>query len=319
MGPADTDFDVIIIGAGPAGSSAAIYTSRANLRTLVIDKGIKSGALGITNKIENYPGVKDSMSGEALIDIMHEQAKSFGAEFLKTKVTGTDFNTGRKAVFTSEGNIHYSKVLLLATGAMGKSKFIAGEESLLGKGVSYCATCDGAFFKDKTAAVIGSNEEALEEALFLTRFVRKLYIISQRNTFDASDEIISDIKSNPLIEIKQPDRALSINGNEKVESVTISRVSEENKTDLPVDGVFIFTQGNKPVIDYLAGQVPVDQNSCMHVDHEMQTTISGVFACGDILCNDVQQAVVAAAQGCIAALAIDKYINKKTKFAKDYK
>ena len=161
LGGTDNQYDVIIIGGGPGGASAAIYTARADLRTLVIDKGLTAGALGITGKISNYPGVPGPVTGAELVEIMRAQAESFGAEFLTDKVVGVDIQSEPKMVMAGTGTF-YAKVIILATGSMGRTSSVKGEEELLGRGVSYCATCDGAFFRDKTVAVIGNNYEAFE-------------------------------------------------------------------------------------------------------------------------------------------------------------
>jgi thioredoxin reductase (NADPH) len=163
--------DVIIIGGGPAGTSAAIYTAHADLRTLVIDKGLSAGALGITSKITNYPGVPDPITGSALVGTMRHQAMSFGATFLNDKVVGVDPNADPKVVIAGSGTFQ-ARAIVLATGSMGRTNTLPGEAEFLGRGVSYCATCDGAFFRDQAVAVVGGNDEALEEALFLTKFAR---------------------------------------------------------------------------------------------------------------------------------------------------
>ena len=306
-------YDVVIIGGGPAGATAAIYTARANLKTAVLDKSSKAGALGITSKIANYPGVPEELTGVELLERMIKQAEGFNAVFKKTKVVGTDLKGDIKKIFTAEGEVYSTRTVILASGAMGKSNLISGEDTFLGKGVSYCATCDGAFFKGKDVLVYGSNEEAFEEAVFLTRFASKVYLASPK---PLDDSVPEHIKSNDKIAILSGKRLIRIEGDKNVKMAIISSAGGEEK--LQVAGVFIYTQGNKPIVEYLGGTVPTNGPGCIIANDEMATSIPGVFACGDILCNDVQQAVVAAAQGCIAALSVDKYLNKRAKVKKDY-
>lgn len=310
----DKKYDVVIIGGGPAGGTAALYAARAELKTLVIDKSVRAGALGMTSKIANWPGIPE-ISGDALVEQIQNHAKSYNAEFISTKVVGSYLNDEEKQLFTAEGDTITAKAVILATGAMGKSKTIPGEQELLGKGVSYCATCDGAFFKNKTVAVIGSNEETVHEAIFLTRFVQKLYIITPKSKLEASEELLEELKSKPQIEVLYRTQASSVKGDK---GVTGLELKGEINDILSVDGVFIFTQGNRPIVDYLI-DINMTGEGCLLVNSDMETNIPGVFACGDILCNRVQQAVVAAGQGCIAALSADRYINKRKGVKKDYK
>ena len=177
-------YDVIIIGGGPAGASAAIYTARSNLRTLVIDKGLTAGALGVTNKISNYPGVPGPVSGAELVEIMRRQAESFGAEFRTDKVVGVELAGDVKTVTAGTGSFQ-SRAIILATGSMGRTSVVPGEEQYLGRGVSYCATCDGAFFRNRPVAVVGNNDEAVEEALFLTKYTEHVQLIVPTPTLNA--------------------------------------------------------------------------------------------------------------------------------------
>lgn len=307
-----SDYDVIVIGGGPAGATAALYTARANLRTLVVDKSVGSGALGITQKIANYPGIPEVITGEELVRRMWEQAALYGATFVKARIVGVDIGEP-KAVITSDGVRHESRALVLATGAMGRSKTLVGEDAFLGRGVSYCATCDAAFFKNKDVALLGHNAEAIEEALFLTRFARTLYLVTPKPKLEASRELLDELAARPQVKLMTGRRGVEVVGTGVVAGLKL-----DGDEVLPVQGVFILTQGNKPIIDYLAGQVQVAENGCVPINHRMETPIPGVFACGDVICNEVQQAVVAAAQGCIAALSVDKFLNKRKSLSKDY-
>lgn len=300
-------YDVIVIGGGPAGATAALYTSRAELKTLVLDMSVASGALGITSKIANYPGIPEVISGKELIERMWQQAQLYGAEFRKEKVIGTDFSENEKHIFTSQGN-YTARAVILATGAMGRSSVLPGEEEFLGKGVSYCATCDGAFFKGKEVLVYGNNEYAYEEASFLGRFAKKIYFVTPKD--------IEKVSLPTQTEAHAQARLVKITGNGKVASAEVA--TKNGALHFPVEGVFIYTSGNKPVVNYLNASVQTNEKSCLLADPSMKTNAPGVFACGDVLCNDVQQAVVAAAQGCIAALSADKYLRNRKSFSKDY-
>lgn len=308
-------YDVVIIGGGPGGGTAALYAARANLKTLVIDKSIRAGALGITSLIANWPGIPE-ISGAELVEKIQEHSKMHGAEYLNTKVTGTYLADEEKQIFTAEGDTITAKAVILSTGAMGKSKTIEGEQELLGRGVSYCATCDAAFFKEKVAGVLGSNEEAAHESIFLTRFVKELYLFCPKSKLEASEEVIHEIENNPKIKVFYNTNVTKVVGENKVTGVETR--SRDGVSNVDLDGLFIFTQGNKPIVDYLM-DINMTGEGCVLVDKEMKTNIPGVFACGDMLCNGVQQAVVAASQGCIAALSADKYVNNRSGFKKDYK
>ena len=316
-GGEDNNYDVVIIGGGPGGASAAIYTARADLRTLVIDKGLTAGALGITGKISNYPGVPGPVTGAELVEIMRQQAESFGAKFITDKVVGVDISGERKMVMAGTGAF-YAKVLILATGSMGRTSVVKGEEEFLGRGVSYCATCDGAFFREQTVAVIGNNDEALEEALFLTKFAAKVHLVVPTPELKAREVLAAEAKSHPKIEMQLGTRLKEIVGNGQVAGVRVHPRDGEEQT-LPVTGAFVYLQGGKPITDYLMEQLETQPNGCLLVDKEMQTSVPGVFAIGDLLCTHVKQAVIAASDGVIAAVAADKFINGRKAIQNDWK
>ncbi len=310
-------YDVIIIGGGPAGTSAAIYTARANLRTLIIDKGLTAGALGITAKISNYPGVPGPVSGAELVETMRRQAESFGAEFLTDKVVGVDLQADPKMVMAGTSAFH-TKAIILATGSMGRTNTVPGENELLGRGVSYCATCDGAFFRDQPVAVIGNNDEALEEALFLTKFAAQIYLIVPTPQLKAQEALAAETTAHPKVEVRLGTRLKEIVGNGQVEGVRIQPRGGSEEV-LPVKGAFVYLQGGQPITDYLMGQLETTSEGCLMVDREMRTNIPGVFAVGDLLCAHIKQAVIAAADGVIAAVAVDKYIHGREKLRTDWK
>ena len=310
-------YDIIIIGGGPAGATAALYTSRSELKTLVLDKGVRSGALGITSKIANFPGVPGEVTGAELVETMRKQAESFGAEFRKSRIVGSSLDGEVKTVITAEGESIEGKAIILATGAMGRSSVVPGEEEFLGRGVSYCATCDAAFYRNKRVLVAGSTQEAAEEALFLTRFASEVVLASPKPGPTAEPELRKRLESHQKLRFLGGHKLKRIEGNGKVAAAVVSRGTGEER--LAVEGVFIFGQGNKPITDYLQGMVEMTPGGCLLINKMHETNSTGVFACGDLICNDVQQAVVAAAQGCIAALAADRYLNKREKPLKDYK
>ena len=314
---APTPYDVIIIGGGPAGTAAAIYTARAELRTLVIDKGLTAGALGVTDLISNYPGVPGPISGADLVEIMRNQAVSFGAEFLTDKVVGADLGGDVKSIMAGT-NQFTARAVILATGAMGRTQTVAGEEQFLGRGVSYCATCDGAFFRGRTVAVVGNNDEAAEEALFLTKFAGHVEMVVPTPTFNARPHLLAELQAKPGVTIRLGTRLREVVGNGKVTGVRI-RPRDGAEEVVPVEGVFIYLQGAKPITDYLLGQVETTPDACLAVDREMQTNLPGVFAVGDLICTHVKQAVIAASDGVIAAMAIDKYLNNRRDLRQDWK
>jgi thioredoxin reductase (NADPH) len=309
-------YDAIIIGGGAAGATAAIYTARADLKTLVLDKGLRTGALGMTGQIANYPGVPDQVSGADLLKRIRGQAESFGAHLVQDKVLSTDLRGKLKKVQGSKG-VYYGRAVIIATGSMGRTHTVPGEERLLGRGVSYCATCDGAFFRDQEVAVAGNNDEAVEEALFLTRFASRVHLLVQTPELKASPDLAAEVSQHPTVEIYLATRLREVLGEQQVESVrVVARGGQEQV--VPVAGAFIYLQGGKPITDFLDGQLPTTETGCLMVDEAMQTSISGVFAVGDVLCNHLKQVVVAAAEGAIAAIALQRVLSGREKLRPDW-
>jgi thioredoxin reductase (NADPH) len=310
------EYDVAIIGGGPAGASAAIYTARAGLRTLVLDKGLTAGALGMTGKIANYPGISEAVSGAELLSRIRDQARSFGAEFITDKVIGVDLQPEKKAIFGNLGT-YSSKTVILATGSMGRGARVKGEDELLGRGVSYCATCDAAFFRDKEVVVAGSSDEAIEEALYLTRFVKQVHFLCPTPELKAPQEMIDELTANARVKLLKGAALKEIIGQERVEAVLFS-VRGEPDQKLPVSAAFVYLMGGMPVTDFLQGQLTLSDKGCLHVDKEFQTSIPGVFAVGDLLCDHVKQAVISAAEGAIAGMAVEKVLRGKKQIAVDW-
>jgi thioredoxin reductase (NADPH) len=310
------NFDVVIIGGGPAGATAAIYTARADLKTLVIDKGLTAGALGLTAKIANYPGVPGEISGAGLLENMREQARSFGAEFTQDKVQAIDLLSDLKTVYGNNG-AYTGRAVIIATGSMGRGQRVKGEDRLLGRGVSYCATCDAAFFRGLEVAVAGCSDEALEEALFLTKFASKVHLFSSAPKLKAPEYLIHEVHENPTIELYLGATLKEVIGEEKVEAVLIGRRGQGEQV-IPVAGAFIYLQGGKPVTDFLQGQLDLHSSGCLVVDREHQTGLPGVYAVGDVLCDHIKQAVVAAAEGAVAGMAVEKQLHGRKQIAVDW-
>ncbi len=321
LAPAESEsqtraYDVIVIGGGPGGASAAIYTSRATLKTLVIDKGLSAGALGLTHKIANYPGVAQEVTGAELLQTMRDQAKMFGTEFVQDKVLSVDLASDPKVIFASEGT-YTARAVVLATGSMGRATGVKGEAEFLGRGVSYCATCDGAFFKGLDVAVAGNNDEAVEEALHLAKFARKVYLLVPTPGLKVAADLINVLDEHPVIEVRNGIRLREILGEQLVSGVRIAPRNGEESV-LPVRGAFVYLQGSKPITDFLQGQVPTNEGGCLIVDEQYQTQVPGVFAVGDLLCNHIKQAVVAAADGVISAMAIERQLSGRATLRPDW-
>ncbi|MCX7939436.1 MAG: FAD-dependent oxidoreductase [Thermoflexales bacterium] len=312
----ETLWDVVIIGGGPAGATAALYLARANLKTLVIDKGLTAGALGITSRIANYPGILEELSGAELLQRMRQQAQRFNAVFVQDKVQAVELEGDPKLIFANAGT-YSARAVIIATGAMGRKQRIKGEEELLGHGVSYCATCDGAFFRDQDVAVAGNTDEAVEEAIFLTRFARRVHFFCPTPALKAPEHLVEELLAQPNVSLYLGAAVVEIIGKEHVEAVRVA-LRGEGVITVPVSGAFIYLQGNVPITDFLGGQLPLTETGCLSVDAEFRTALPGVYAVGDVLCNHVKQAVVAAAEGAIAAMAVEKALRGRKQLAVDW-
>lgn len=307
-------YDVIIIGGGPAGLSAAQYAGRAKLKTIVIDKSSTAGALAYASLIENYPGLEKPLSGQELLTIFRRQAVSFSSDYLEAQVIGVSLNGEIKEVYTMDRTFQ-GKTVIIATGSMGRKPTIKGEAEYLGRGVSYCAICDAAFFKGSKVCVLGDSEEAVKEAAVLTRFAEIVYLISPSQKLKVSSD-------NPNLSIKNlsvllGQSVISIEGGEIVERVILKDVSG-NESVLELSGVFVYLYGSKPITDFLQGAVEISDDGCIVTNRMMETNVPGVFAAGDVTCTEVRQVVVAAANGCIAALSAEKYIFQKRRRRYDW-
>lgn len=308
-------YDVIIIGGGPAGATAALYASRSKLKTVVLDKSAVAGALGVTSKIANYPGVPTVMTGLQLLQIMREQAASFGAKFVEALVFSTALFGDVKEVHASTG-VYKGKVVMIATGKMGRKNKVPGESEFLGRGVSYCAACDAAFFQDQTVAVIGSSEEAVEDALLLTQFVRKLYVVAPGERLHADPAHLARLEQNSAVEFRKHQALRAVEGRDAVQGVRLS--AHDGEETLPVNGVFIYLPGNVPITDFLDTALETTEQGCIKTDRERATNIPGVYAIGDVTCNFIQQAVMAASDGAVAAMSAEKFIRGRAKPISDW-
>ena len=303
-------FDVIIIGGGPAGCSCALYTARSNLSTIILDKNPAVGALAITHKIANYPGVEGDTSGEQLLKTMRDQAINYGTEYKQAQVYGISMTDSEKTVYTPEGTF-VGKTLVLATGAMGRASTLPGENEFLGRGVSYCATCDGAFYKNQEVAVYGSNHEAIDEALVLTKFASTVHWITN-NKPNVNSQAVEILLNSKNVKHWKRTRLTSIQGdNQGVNAVKVQSSGDREEQTIQVQGAFVYSTGSLPITDYLQEQVPANPNGGVRVNSDMMTDLEGVWAIGDIRNTPFKQAVVACSDGCIAAMAIDKYLNKR--------
>lgn len=314
----EVECDVVIVGGGPAGCTCALYTARADHKTVIVDKNPSIGALAITHTIANYPGVDRTMSGQALLDQMREQAIQYGTDYQRAQVFMIDFDDGEgnKVVYTPE-TAYKARSLVLATGAMGRKPTYKGEGTYLGQGVSYCATCDGAFYRDSEVAVVGSNKEAIDEAQFLTKFASTVHWITQ---IAPDPEYAKDLLACPNVKHWDQTRLLEIEGDVSgVTGIQLKKKGEEEEPiQLPLEGVFIYVAGSKPITDFIGGKLELNKDGGVPVDDEMSTSIPGVYAIGDIRNTPYKQVVVAASDGCIAAMAIDKYLKGRKNIRVDW-
>jgi len=318
--------DVAIVGGGPAGCTCALYTSRADLKTVVLDKNPSIGALAITSHIANYPGVDKTMTGQELLDQMRQQAIDYGTDYRRSQVFMIDVEDGdgqkySKTVYTPEATIK-ARSLVLATGAMGRvSPPFPGEEEYLGQGVSYCATCDGAFYRDSEVAVFGMNLEAMEEAMFLTKFASTVHWITPSEPHAEDDVHVKDLLDQPNVKHWPKTRLLSVEGDVSgVTGVHVKQKEQENDIIIPVEGAFIYAAGggSKPITDFIQNKVAFKEDGGVIVNEDMETSVKGVFAIGDIRNTAFKQVVVAASDGCIAAMSIDKYLKGRKNVKVDW-
>ncbi|MGQ9596802.1 MAG: thioredoxin-disulfide reductase [Thermoproteota archaeon] len=299
-------YDIIIIGSGPAGLTAAIYTGRARLRTLLIAGSAWGGQLMLTSEVENYPGFPEGVFGPDLMNNMLKQAQRFDAEVIFEDVTDVDFSSKPFKVIAGEGT-YEGKAVIIATGATPKELGLEGEKRLKGKGVSNCAVCDGAFFKDKRVVVVGGGDTAMEEALFLTKFASEVKVIHRRDKLRASRILQERAFNNPKIEFVWNSIAEEILGETRVEGIRVKRVDSGEVFELPCNGVFVAI-GYNPNTEIFKGHVEMDERGYIVVRGNTKTSVEGVFVAGEAKDYRYRQAITAAGEGCQAALDAIKYL-----------
>lgn len=300
--------DVIIIGSGPAGYTAAIYTARAKLQPLVLAGSVTAGgALMQTTDVENFPGFPDGIMGPNLMEELQKQAERFGAEVLFEDAIEVDLKASPKVVKT-DSETYLAKAVIIATGSKYKELGVPGEKELSGHGVSWCATCDGFFFREKHIAVVGGGDSALEEAMFLTRFGKSVTLVHRRDKLRASKIMQERALANPKIKFQWDSEPVAVEGEGKACGLRVRNVHSGEETVLPVDGIFIAI-GHEPRSELFAGQLPTNPDGYLEVEgRTTRTAIEGVFACGDVVDHVYRQAITAAGSGCSAAIDAERWL-----------
>lgn len=301
-------YDIVIIGGGPCGYTAAMYAVRAGLSALVIEKAVVGGQMALTGEIENYPGV-ESTDGFTLAMKMQEIAQKFGAQTKYAAVCRLELAEKTKKVYT-EKEVFTSKAVIIASGASPKTLGIDGESALTGAGVHYCAHCDGRFYKDKTVAVIGGGNSAVSDALYLSKLAKKVFLVHRRDTLRASKIYHSQLESAGNIELVFNNTPKSFIKNDgAISGILTENTVNKEQTELLCDGVFV-SIGRKPETDFLDGILPLDENGYIIADETTKTSIPGVFAAGDVRTKTLRQIVTAAADGAVAVDSAEKYISE---------
>ncbi|MEV6419750.1 thioredoxin-disulfide reductase [Streptomyces sp. NPDC051662] len=301
--------NVIIIGSGPAGYTAALYTARASLKPLVFEGAVTAGgALMNTTDVENFPGFRDGIMGPDLMDNMRAQAERFGAELVPDDVVAVDLSGDIKTVTDTAGTVHRAKAVIVTTGSQHRKLGLANEDTLSGRGVSWCATCDGFFFKDQDIAVVGGGDTAMEEATFLSRFAKSVTIIHRRNTLRASKAMQDRAFADPKIKFAWDSEVAEIHGEQKLSGLTLRNTKTGETSSLPVTGLFIAV-GHDPRTELFKGQLDLDAEGYLTVAApSTRTNLSGVFGAGDVVDHTYRQAITAAGTGCSAALDAERFL-----------
>ena len=299
------DYDLIIIGGGPAGLTAGIYAGRARLKTLLLEKLIHGGQVMTTDLVENYPGFPEGISGFDLSDRLRRQAERFGLEFQVAEVKGLKVGPPHQLIL--EDRQITAGALIIASGARYQRLRVKGEDELIGKGVSFCATCDGALYRDQEIAVVGGGDTALTDTLFLTRFAARIHLIHRRDAFRGAKILQEQVLAQKKVQIHWDTVVTAIKGTQVVEALELKNVKSGDRSTLPVAGVFVFV-GVAPNTDWLNGQVPLDEWGFIFTDENMSTTIPGIFAAGDVRHKLLRQISTAVGDGATAAFAAENYL-----------
>jgi len=302
-------YDVVIVGGGPAGLTAGLYTARGKLRSLLLEQGLTGGLVTTTEWIENYPGFDEGILGAELAQKMERQAARFGLEIVSGSVSNISIHDKIKEVTLESGQKYEARSVILATGAHPRNLKVEGEDKFRGKGVSYCATCDGAFFKGERIAVVGGGDSAIQEAIFLTRFAEKVYIIHRRDRLRAEKILQERAFSNSKIEFIWDSVVEKIAGDSGVNALHIRNVKNDEKSVIDVQGLFIYI-GYNPNTGFLAGLANLDQDNYLITDENMATSAPGIYAVGDVRSKPLKQIATAVGDGATAALAAEKYIEE---------
>ena len=301
--------DVVIVGSGPAGYTAAIYAARAELAPVLYEGSVTAGgALMNTTEVENFPGFPDGVMGPDLMDSLRKQCERFGTKIFTDDIVSMDLSGEIKVLTDGSGNILKSKSVILATGSAYKEIGLTNEKRLSGRGVSWCATCDGFFFREKVIAVVGGGDSAMEEATFLTRFASKVYVIHRRDSLRASKIMIERAKSNPKIEFIWNTEVIDVLGADKVSGLKLRNLLTSEESERDFDALFVAI-GHLPRSELLVGQIDLDGEGYVKVDgRSTRTNQKGVFACGDLVDHTYRQAITAAGTGCQAALDAERFL-----------
>lgn len=302
------EYEVVIIGGGPAGLSAGLYTSRTRLSTLLIERGLVGGLITETELVENYPGFPEGISGLELGELMHQQATKYGLEILLAEVTGLELQQGQKIIKTTEGNFT-AKAVIIASGSERLKLGVPGEKEFTGKGVSYCATCDAAFFRELPVAVAGGGDVGITEALHLAKFASKVTVTEFLPKLGASRILQERAAAELKIEFQLNTRVEEIEGEEVVKRLKLRQVITGRKSTLDVAAIFV-SIGIKPNTNYLKGILSLDASGTITTNDKLETNIPGIFAAGDVRHNSVQQAITAAGDGATAAIYAEKFITE---------
>lgn len=302
-------YDVIIIGGGPAGLTAGLYTARARLSTLLIESGLLGGTMTTTELIENYPGFPQGIMGADLSQLMEDQARRFGLTVINEEVLKVSTEEDKRLVRTSESD-YYSEGLIISTGTEYRRLGIPGEETYIGKGVSFCATCDGAFFRDSRIVVVGGGDSALTEGLFLTKFAKEVTIIHRRDALRATKIYQERALANPKIKFLWNSLVQEIKGGKTVQSIVVRDVKTNEMKEVETEGVFLFV-GISPKTQFVRGLVKMDEGGHILTDENCETSVEGIFAAGDCRQKLLRQIVTAVGDGATAAFGVEKYLEKR--------